>query len=148
MEKPKSKIPKNIDEYIQSLPEGRQAILEKLRLTIQKAAPSATETISYGMPAFKGSSVFIWFAAAKNHYAIYPYPKTILVFKDKLKPYSISKGTIQFSYDEPLPIKLVIEIVKFRVQEDKKKRFSKTRRQRRKKQNDWQYNVIPVYRFL
>ena len=122
MEKPKSKIPKNIDEYIQSLPEGRQAILEKLRLTIQKAAPSATETISYGMPAFRFEKrVLVAYAARSGHLALYPMSGGIVAaFEADLAGFDTSKGTIHFQPDNPLPDGLVRRIVKARIEENRR----------------------------
>jgi uncharacterized protein YdhG (YjbR/CyaY superfamily) len=104
-----------IEEYIASQTSQVQTILKKLKKVIKKAAPDAEETISYQMPAFKFHGLLLWFAAAKNHYAIYPKADVIEVFKDKLKPYGISKGTIRFPYNKPLPEALITEIIEYRV---------------------------------
>jgi uncharacterized protein YdhG (YjbR/CyaY superfamily) len=104
-----------IDEYIALQSLQRRAVLEKLRFTIAKAAPQAEEVISYRMPAFKLHGILVYFAAAKNHIGFYPMPKVIDLFKKQLKDYELSKGTIRFPYDKPLPVKLLTEIVKYRV---------------------------------
>jgi uncharacterized protein YdhG (YjbR/CyaY superfamily) len=114
-----------IDDYIASQAPQVQTVLKKLRKVIIQAAPDSEETISYQMPAFKFHGVLLWFAAAKNHYAIYPKADVIEAFKDKLKPYTISKGTIRFTYDKPLPEKLIIEIIEYRVKENLEKELAK-----------------------
>lgn len=109
---------KSIDQYIASFPEDIQAILQQLRKAIHEAAPDAEETISYQMPAFKQNGVFVYFAAFKNHIGFFPTESGVEAFKDKLDAYQTSKGTIRFPFDEPLPIDLVKEIVRFRVKEN------------------------------
>lgn len=106
-----------IDEYISAQDDDRKPVLQQFRKIIRAAAPKAEEVISYGMPAFKQGSVLVYFAAMKEHYGFYPTSKPIEVFKDKLKPYKTSKGAIQFPADKPLPEKLIVEIVKYRVKE-------------------------------
>ena len=108
-----------IDDYIKMQEKEKQAGLEKLRTIIKKVAPKATECISYQMPAFKQGENLVYFAVAKNHYGFYPTSKPIDVFKKQLdeKGYSYSKGSIQFPIDKPLPIKLIQDIVKFRLKE-------------------------------
>ena len=108
-----------IDDYIKMQEKEKQAGLEKLRTIIKKVASKATECISYQMPAFKQGENLVYFAVAKNHYGFYPTSKPIDVFKKQLdeKGYSYSKGSIQFPIDKPLPIKLIQDIVKFRLKE-------------------------------
>jgi uncharacterized protein YdhG (YjbR/CyaY superfamily) len=109
---------KTIDEYIQTFPENIQNLLEKMRQTIHKAAPEATEAISYQMPAFKLRGNLVYFAAAKNHLGFYPLPSGIEAFKKELSSYKTSKGAIQFPYNGPIPYDLVDKIVKLRVKEN------------------------------
>jgi uncharacterized protein YdhG (YjbR/CyaY superfamily) len=115
--KPKT-VFSTVDEYIGMQPAAAREGLQQLRETIRKAAPSAEETISYQMPAFRLHGMLVYFAAFSGHFGFYPMPATIEWFKDKLKGYKLSKGTIQFPFDQPLPLKLVEEIVKFRVKEN------------------------------
>jgi uncharacterized protein YdhG (YjbR/CyaY superfamily) len=112
---------KTIDDYIALQNEADKIVLEQFRQIIKKAAPKSEEVISYGMPAFKKHGVLVYFAASKNHYGFYPTSKPIVVFAEKLKKYKTSKGAIQFPKDEKLPIKLITEIVKYRVKEDEEK---------------------------
>ena len=111
------KTSNQIDQYIESQPAPVRPGLEKLRQAIRKAVPGAEEVLSYKIPAFKFHGMLLWFAAFKNHYGLYPYSKTIQVFKDKLTGYEFTKGTIKFPLNKPIPVKLVMEIVKFRVKE-------------------------------
>jgi len=89
-----------------------------MRLTIQKAAPKAAETISYSIPAFRLEGILVWFAAFKNHIGFYPRTDAIRVFKKELSPYKVAKGSVQFPFDRPLPLALVSRIVKFRVKQN------------------------------
>lgn len=118
-----------IDDYIKIQEKDKQAGLEKLRTIIKKVAPKATECISYQMPAFKQGENLVYFAVAKSHYGFYPTSKPIEVFKKQLdeKGYSYSKGAIQFPIDKPFPIKLIQEIVKFRLKEVELKLLAKSK---------------------
>jgi uncharacterized protein YdhG (YjbR/CyaY superfamily) len=107
----------NIDEYIAGFPEDIQSKLQQLRKAIKKAAPQAQETISYGMPAFKLNGVLVYFAAFKNHIGFFPTSSGVEAFKKELTPYAISKGTIRFPLDKPIPFDLVEKVVKFRLNE-------------------------------
>ena len=111
--------PRNIDEYIAGFPNDVQEILEKIRMTIRKAAPDAEETISYKMPAFnlKGHYL-VYFAAYKNHIGFYAAPRGNAEFKEELSVYEAGKGTLQFPLDKPIPFDLISKIVKFRVKEN------------------------------
>jgi uncharacterized protein YdhG (YjbR/CyaY superfamily) len=108
--------PKTVDEYLARVPEPARGTLNKIRAAIKAAAPKdATETISYGIPAFRHKEVLIWFAAFADHCSLFPTGAMIEKFKDELKGYTISKGTIQFPLNKPLPASLVKRMVKARV---------------------------------
>lgn len=109
---------KSIDDYINQYPDEIKSKLETIRATIMKAAPKATEVISYGMPAFKQNKVLVYFAVNKNHIGFYPTANPIKVFSKELEAYKTSKGAIQFPLDEKIPLALVSKITKFRVKED------------------------------
>jgi uncharacterized protein YdhG (YjbR/CyaY superfamily) len=112
------KTPKTIDEYIDLQTSPAQEKLKQLRQLIKKTIPEAEETISYQMPALKFHGLLVWYAAAKNHYALYPMAEVLEVFKDKLTDYQTSKGTIRFDYDTPMPVDLIQEIVAYRVKQN------------------------------
>ena len=125
--------PKNIDEYIAGFPPEVQAILEKIRLTIRKAAPGAEETIKYQMPTFTLHGNLVYFAAFKTHIGFYPIPTGIEKFKKELAPYKQGKGSVQFPLDQPIPYGLISKIVKFRVKENAAKAKAKTAAQKKRK---------------
>ncbi len=116
--------PKNVDEYFAGVPEPARSTLNKMRVAIRSAVPpEAAETISYGMPAFKHKGVLVWFAAFSKHCSLFPGSSVIEAFKNKLKGFSTSKGTIHFPTDKPLPTALIKKLVKARVaQKENKKR--------------------------
>ena len=121
------KQPKDITEYISCGPVEVQSTLEQLRETIRKAAPDAVEKISYGMPAFFLNGSLVYFAVCKNHIGFYPTPSGIIAFRKELLQYKTSKGAVQFPINKPLPFKLIFDIVRFRVQENKSKVETKKR---------------------
>jgi uncharacterized protein YdhG (YjbR/CyaY superfamily) len=108
--------PKTIDQYLARVPEPGRGTLKKIRAAIKAAAPQdATETISYGIPAFRHKEVLIWFAAFADHCSLFPTGAMIEKFKYELRGYTISKGTVQFPLNKPLPSHLVKKMVKARV---------------------------------
>jgi uncharacterized protein YdhG (YjbR/CyaY superfamily) len=112
--------PMSVEDYLAALPDAPRAALEKIRKTIKAAAPKATETISYQMPAFKLDGRFlVSYAAFKNHCSLFPASEKVLeAYGEELKPYFSGKGTIRFTTDKPLPSALVRKIVKTRIEEN------------------------------
>jgi uncharacterized protein YdhG (YjbR/CyaY superfamily) len=110
---------KSVDDYIDSQPETVRGILEVVRSTIRKALPRAEEAISYGMPTYKlHDRPVLHFSVWKRHYSLYAATERVIAaFQDELAPYAVKKGTIQFSLSEPVPIKLIGRIAKFRAKE-------------------------------
>ncbi len=114
----KGKKPSTIDVYIASFPDNVQGILETMRRTIKKAAPTAEETIRYQMPTFKlNGKNLVHFAAFKHHIGFYPISSGITAFQKELSVYKQGKGSVQFPLDKPMPYDLVRRIVLFRVNE-------------------------------
>jgi uncharacterized protein YdhG (YjbR/CyaY superfamily) len=111
---------KSVDEYIALQPDDVRGILERVRTTIRKAVPKADEVISYNIPTYKlhGSAV-IYFAGWRKHYSLYPATRRLVAaFKKDLEPYEVNdKGTIRFPLSEPVPLKLIEGIAKFRAKE-------------------------------
>jgi len=115
--------PKNVDQYLAGVPEPARSTLKKVRAVIRSAVPAkATECISYGMPAFKHKGVLVWFAAFSDHCSLFPTGAVIEAFKEELKGFSTSKGTIHFPTDKPLPATLVKKLVKARVAQIERKK--------------------------
>lgn len=113
--------PPNTDLYIAGFPPETRELLTQVRKTIQNATPEAEEVISYQMPAYKFHGILVYFAGYKNHIGFYPTGSGIINFKDELSSYKTSKGTVQFPLDQPLPLELIAEMVKFRVAENLEK---------------------------
>ena len=106
------------DKYIAGFPKEIQNILQKLRDTIRRAAPEAEETIKYGILTYVLNGNLVHFGGFKKHIGFYPAVSGIKAFKKELSIYKTSKGAIQFPLDKPLPLKLILKIVKFRVKEN------------------------------
>ena len=114
----KQKAPKDIDEYIVGFPNDVSEILEKIRMTIRKAAPDAEETIKYQMPTFTLKGNLVYFAAFKKHVGFYPPATGDEKFKNEISGYEGAKGNLRFPLDKPIPYALISKIVKFRVKEN------------------------------
>ena len=121
---------KSVDEYIASHPEGVQRILERVRSIIRKAMPRAEEALSYGIPTYKlDGRAALYFAGWKEHYSLYPSTDRLVAeFRDELAPYEVNKGTIRFPLSEPVPVKLIEGIAKFRVKEAAERQKAKASR--------------------
>jgi len=121
-----SKTPNNVDEYILDFPEDIQSLLNLVRSTIQQAAPEAEESIGYGMPAYKiHGKPLVYFAAFKNHIGFYATPTGHAEFAKELSKYKQGKGSVQFPIDQPMPLKLIGQVVEFRVIENQEKAKAK-----------------------
>ena len=109
----------SIDQYFAALPVETQEKLSLVRAAIRRAVPDAVEAISYQIPAFRiGGRVFIFFAGWKSHYSIYPVDDALLnALGVELAEYEISKGTIRFPLDKPVPEDLIFRIAKFKAEE-------------------------------
>ena len=109
----------SVDDYIASQPEAVQVVLKRVRSIIRKAVPKAQEGISYKMAAYKLQGIpVLYLAGWKQHYSLYPAGRTLVAeFKDELAPYKLSKGTIRFPLSEPVPVKLIERIARFRARE-------------------------------
>jgi uncharacterized protein YdhG (YjbR/CyaY superfamily) len=110
----------SVDDYIAGLPDGRREAMETLRRTIRAAAPDATETIAYHMPAFRSHGRFlVSYDAYKHHYSLFPASDAVVkALGEALTPYLAGKGTIRFPADQPIPTGVVTKVVKVRVAED------------------------------
>jgi len=110
---------KSVDDYVAALPPEVQPVLRQVRDAIRAALPDAEERISYQIPSYRqpGGTV-IYFAGWKAHYSVYPASQAMVAaFADALAPYQISKGTIRFPYDAPVPAALISRLAQFRADE-------------------------------
>jgi uncharacterized protein YdhG (YjbR/CyaY superfamily) len=113
---------KAVDAYLKALPKDSRAALTRLRKDIRAAAPEAEETIAWRMPAFRQGKILVCYAAFKDHCSLFPMSATALrEFADQLKNFSLTKGTIHFTKDTPIPPVLVRKIVKHRIAESETK---------------------------
>ncbi len=106
--------PETVDAYLESFPEEIQVVMRDVRKTILEAAPEASESISYGMPAYKlNGKPLVYFAAFKNHIGLYATPKGHAAFEKALSVYKQGKGSVQFPLGQPIPLQLIGEIVRY-----------------------------------
>jgi uncharacterized protein YdhG (YjbR/CyaY superfamily) len=111
---------KSVDEYIASQPRAAERVLKRVRTAIRKAVPGAEETISYQIPTYKVQGRYVlYFAGWKAHYSLYPANDRLTAkFSKQLEPYEVNdKGTIRFPLSEPVPVKLIEAIAKFRAKD-------------------------------
>jgi uncharacterized protein YdhG (YjbR/CyaY superfamily) len=113
-----TKKAKTIDEYIQAAPPQAQSKLREMRACIRKAAPRATESLKWSMPAFSGRRILVMFAAFKHHVSLFPTPSATKAFAKDLAGFKTGKGSIQFPLEKPLPLALIRKITAFRVREE------------------------------
>ncbi|HQR10257.1 MAG TPA: DUF1801 domain-containing protein [Casimicrobiaceae bacterium] len=119
--------PVDIDEYIAAFPKPVRERLEAVRRTVAEVAPGAEQKISYRIPTFALHGNLIHFAAFKNHIGIYPGSSAIKAFEKELAGFRTAKGTVQFQFDDPLPLELISRIVRFRVAENLRRAKRKSR---------------------
>ncbi len=110
----------SVEAYLAALPDDRRAALSELRRAVNAAAPEATETIAYQMPALRshGGQFLVSYAAFKNHYSLFPASDAVIeALGDEVAPYVAGKGTLRFPADQPIPVDTVTKIVKIRLEE-------------------------------
>jgi uncharacterized protein YdhG (YjbR/CyaY superfamily) len=117
----KNKAPTNIDEYLATVSDEQRGALQKLRKQIRSAAPKAEECISYQVPSFKQNGLLVSFAAFKDHCSFFPGAAPIEAHKDELQKFKLSKGTIRFKPDKPIPATLIRTMVKERIEQNEKR---------------------------
>lgn len=111
--------PKTIGEYIYSASPEVQERLWRLHEAIKAAAPGATETLKWSMPAYSYQKILVSFAICKNHIGFYPMESAVKAFAKGLAKYHTTAGSVQFPLDQPLPLALIKKIIRFRVKESK-----------------------------
>jgi len=109
--------PTTVSEYIAAAPKEARGKLREMRALVSAAAPGATQSLKWGMPAFSYARILVTFAAFKKHIGFFPTSSAVRAFKDQLTGYKTASASIQLPLDKPLPRALITRIVKFRVQE-------------------------------
>ena len=118
-----TKVPRTVDEYLERVPEPARTTLKKIRTVIRSVAPpEATEGISYGMPTFKYKGMLASFAAFSDHCSLFPGAGPTIEFRNELKNFQTSKGTIRFAPNKPLPATLLKRLMKARIAENERKK--------------------------
>ncbi len=118
-----TKVPTTVDEYLERVPEPARTTLKKVRAIIRSVAPAeATEAISYGIPTFKYKGMLASFAAFSDHCSLFPGAGPTIEFKNELKNFQTSKGTIRFAPNKPFPATLLKKLVKARIAENDRKK--------------------------
>ncbi len=113
---------KSVEEYIDSFPDKTQKSLKQVRKAITSAAPKSVEDISYGMPAYKlNGKPLVYFGGYEKHIGFYATPTGHKKFEKQLSKYKQGKGSVQFPLEEAMPLKLITDIVKFRITENNAK---------------------------
>lgn len=111
--------PKTVDEYIAVFSGDVQQRLQQMRRVIKQNAPKMEESMAYGMPAYKlNGKPLVYFAGYEQHIGFYATPTGHAQFAEQLAKYRQGKGSVQFPLSAPLPLDLVGDIVRFRVQEN------------------------------
>lgn len=124
--------PTTIDAYIAAFPVETQVLLESLRQAIRDMAPEATECINYGIPTYQLHGNLVHFAGYKHHIGFYPGAAGIAEFQDAFAGYKSAKGSVQFPINQPLPLEIVQEVVRFRVQQNVAKAAEKAALKKKK----------------
>ncbi len=120
---------RSVDEYISAFHPDVQEKMNFLRQEILALAPGVEERISYNMPAYHLNGSLLYFAAFKKHIGFYPTQSGINAYKEQLSKYKTAKGSIKLPLDQPLPVDLIREIIKFRVAENIERAQAKKRRE-------------------
>jgi uncharacterized protein YdhG (YjbR/CyaY superfamily) len=112
------KSPRDVDEYIARAPKDVQDKLKEIRVAIREAAPTALESISYGIPYYDYKGRLAWFGFAKAHIGLYVRPPVIEEHKKELADYETTKSTVRFPLDRKIPVPLIKKLVKARMKKN------------------------------
>jgi uncharacterized protein YdhG (YjbR/CyaY superfamily) len=126
-----SALPTTVDEYIAGYPPKVQAVLKKVRKAIQRAAPQATEKISYRIAAYEQHGALIYFAGHTDHIGVYPRTAGMEKYRKEFAAYASGKGTFRFPLDEPMPLELIAKLVRVRVAENEQRALAKKAKKRK-----------------
>ena len=118
-----TRVARTVDEYLERVPEPARTTLNKVRTVIRSVVPpETTEGISYGIPTFKYKGMLASFGAFSDHCSLFPGAGPTIEFKNELKNFQTSKGTIRFAPSKPLPATLLRKLVKARIAENERKK--------------------------
>lgn len=108
-----------IDDALAQYPDADRAALARVVGVARRVAPDAQEGTSYGLPALRvAGKPLLGVSRAARHLALYPFsPAAIDAVRDGLAGFDVSKGTIRFTVDHPLPDDVVERLVTARLAE-------------------------------
>jgi uncharacterized protein YdhG (YjbR/CyaY superfamily) len=111
--------PKTVDEYINSYTGEQKSQLTKLREIIRETLPDTDEVLKWGAPAAieKDGMILVVFSGHKQHMNFVVTPSTKQAFEKELSDYPTGKGSVQLSYDKPLPVDLLKKMLVYRAKE-------------------------------
>jgi uncharacterized protein YdhG (YjbR/CyaY superfamily) len=111
----------DVDEYLRELEEPKRGTLQALRSTILEIVPEAEQVISYRVPAFRVEGMTVaGFAAFRNHLSYLPFSGSVLSqLTDELQGYTMTKSSLHFAVDQPLPETLVKKLIAVRLAESR-----------------------------
>jgi uncharacterized protein YdhG (YjbR/CyaY superfamily) len=115
------KAPKDVGEYIARAPKQAQDRLQEVRVAIREAAPTAVESISYGIPYYDYKGRLAWFGLAKAHIGLYIRPPVVEEHKNELADYETTKSAVRFPLDKKIPVSLIKKLVKARMKKNEAK---------------------------
>lgn len=105
--------PASVDAYIAMQPSELQRVLQRVRATLRRALPRASETISYGMPALTQGGIFVLaYAGWRKYISVYPIPGGSAALQKRIEPYKAGRGTLRFPLDKPIPYPLIARIAR------------------------------------
>lgn len=109
---------RDVDAYIAAFPPRTQAVLRRVRATLRKAVPGAEEKVAYGVPVLKRHGTYVvYFAGFKEHWSLYPASDRLTAAVAAAAAFKVSKGTLRFPLDAPVPVKLVERVARFLAKE-------------------------------
>lgn len=105
-----------IEQYLSGMTREQLASFEHIRSIVRREAPAATESLSYGMPAFKyNGKPLLYVGAFKDHMSLFPTSGPVEALKDRLKDFKVAKGTIQFTPEKPIPDDIIVQLIQVRI---------------------------------
>jgi uncharacterized protein YdhG (YjbR/CyaY superfamily) len=109
----------SFDDYLATVPDPQKAELERIRQLVRRTVPEAEEATSYGMPAFKYKKrPLLGFRVSRNHLSVFPFsPAAVDAARDALAGFDLSKGTIRFTAEKPLPDAALEQVLRHRLGE-------------------------------
>ena len=121
-----AKASKEVDAYISASPKEAQRKLREVRAAIKSVAPTADESISYGMPYYNYKGRLAWFGLHKSHIGLYLRPPIVEEHKKELAGYQTTKSAIHLHLERKIPVSLITKLIKARMKKNEAESSIKT----------------------